>query len=53
MPAEQLESQVFILLSLLLGQRFESFELDKGLRTIFPTAIEETSDDDDAVDLLG
>ena len=31
MPAEQLESQVFILLSLLLGQRFESFKLDKGL----------------------
>ena len=31
MPAEQLESQVFVLFALLLGQRFESFKLDKGL----------------------
>ena len=49
--AEELERQVFILLTVLWCQRFKTLKLDESLRAVSPALVEKASNDHDTVDL--
>ena len=51
MASKQLEGKVFVLLSLLRSQCVEPLKFDEGFGTVSPAFVEQTSDDDDTVDL--